>query len=59
MALARGEKKVTSVPRSRWILSCAPSRLSRISPSVIFRVPGAFPETWSFLQSPSAPGAVV
>ena len=36
IAAARGEKIVTSVPRSRWSLSCAPSRLSRISSSLIF-----------------------
>ena len=35
IALARGEKIVTSVPRSRCILSCAPSRLARISSSLI------------------------
>ena len=34
MPAARGEKIVTSVPRSRWSLSCAPSRLSRIWSSV-------------------------
>ena len=32
---ARGEKMVTSVPRSRCSFSCAPSRLSRISSSLI------------------------
>src|SRR4029077_6913935 len=39
MADARGEKIVTSVPRSRWSFNCAPSRLSRISSSVIDTVP--------------------
>src|SRR6266576_1568654 len=36
MPMARGEKIVTSVPRSRCSLSCAPSRLSRISSSEAF-----------------------
>src|SRR5213080_1027084 len=34
MPIARGEKIVRSVPRSRCSLSCAPSRLSRISSSL-------------------------
>jgi hypothetical protein len=32
---ARGEKIVTSVPRSRWMRSWAPAMLSRIAPSEI------------------------
>jgi hypothetical protein len=36
MPEARGEKIVTSVPRSRCSLSWAPSTLSRISSSLIF-----------------------
>ena len=35
MALARGEKIVMSVPRSRCSRSCAPSRLSRSWSSVM------------------------
>ncbi len=41
MALARGEKIVRSVPRSRCILSCAASRLSRIWSSLIAGAPFA------------------
>jgi len=39
MPAARGEKIVTSVPRSRWNLSCAPSRLARISSSGMSTTP--------------------
>ena len=35
MPEARGEKIVTSVPRSRWMRSCAPSMLARIASSLI------------------------
>ena len=40
MPAARGEKIVRSVPRSRCSLSCAPSRLSRISSSEMPRSAG-------------------
>ena len=61
MEPARGEKKVTSLPRSRCSLSWAFSRLSRISSSLIFSSAGdtLFSDTWRFRQSQRAWGAVV
>ena len=41
MPAARGEKIVTSVPRSRWSLSCALSIDSRIWSSVMLIAPFA------------------
>ena len=43
MADARGEKMVTSVPRSRCSFSCAFSRLSRISSSLMRGSAGGVP----------------
>ncbi len=66
MALARGEKIVTSVPRERCSLSCAFSRLSRIWSSLIVMLPlgsasdGVFNDSVCCLrQALSGSGAVV
>ena len=61
MEPARGEKKVTSLPRSRCSFSWALSRLSRISSSLIRSSLGdtLFSDTWRLRQSQRAWGAVV
>ena len=61
MEPARGEKKVTSLPRSRCSFSWAFSRLSRISSSLILSSLGdtLFSDTCRLRQSQSAWGAVV
>ena len=65
--LARGEKIVRSVPRSRWKASWAPSRLSRISSSLTRISPldptwfgsEATAAFWASRHSPTAGGVVV
>jgi hypothetical protein len=66
IAIARGEKSVRSVPRSRCSLSWAPSRLSRSSSSLIEssvgRGDGVLPpsaSTWRARHPSSDLGAVV
>ncbi len=66
MKLARGEKIVRSVPRSRCIFSCAFSRLARISSSAMTSSPRAgdfagssSAATCRLRHASSAAGAVV
>ena len=66
LLVARGEKIVRLVPRSRWNFSCAPSTLSRNSSSLIFSpardgfcAGSLMAATWCLRKSCSFCGSVV